>query len=84
MGKMGLFHWIAHLAVVMEARVRVAPLEQMWQGRPRRRVARFRAQPQAQRPHETAVVIVGSAAADQQELKYHAFGHFRLTDGRAH
>ena len=65
---MGLF-WVmlmllVYLAVVMEARVRVAALEQVGEGRPRR-VARLRAQPQAQRPHETAVVLVGSAAADQ-------------------
>ena len=69
---MVLFLGVAYLAVVMEARVRVAPLEQMGEGRPRR-VAGLRAQTQAQRPRETAVVILGGAAADQKELKYRTF-----------
>ena len=59
---------IPYLAIVMEARVRMAPFEQIGLGRPRR-VVGLRAQSQAQRPHQAAVVIVGSAAADQQELK---------------
>ena len=75
---MVLFLGVAYLAVVMEARVRVAPLEQMGEGRPRR-VAGLRAQTQAQRPRETAVVILGGAAADQKELKYVSV-HFKLTE----
>merc|ERR1719188_1941640 len=56
-----------HLAVVLEARVRVSPHEQMWKGRPLR-VARLPApQPQTQRPHEVAVVLLRSAAADEHE-----------------
>ena len=52
----------------MEARVRVSPLEQTGEFLPLG-AARLRAQPQAQRPHQAAVVVVGSAAPNEQELQ---------------